>query len=224
MQGIVRDKQHQPRQLHPLTRDELRRLINAIAKHSPTPRAERDTAIILVGYAGLLRRSEITGLRFEDVRVTGEEISLLLRESKTDQEGKGELIPLPHLPAADADICPTRALQTWLGVLRQHGLTAGKIFRGIRRGLTENISNDGLSDQSVNLIVKRWAKVIGIAPETIGAHSALRAGMATQMSRKGVSMDVIKKSGRWKSDAVAFGYIRRTQKEQQEAKTSALSD
>ena len=76
----------------------------------------------------------------------------------------------------------------------------------------------------MNLIVKRWAKVIGIAPDTIGAHSALRASMATQMSRKGVSMDVIKKSGRWKSDAVAFGYIRRTQKEQQEAKSSALSD
>ena len=96
MQDIVRDKQHQLRQLHALTRDELRSLVKAIAKSSSTPHSERDTAIILVGYACLLRRSEITGLKIEDVRVTGEEICLLLRESKTDHIGLSSYLFLAY--------------------------------------------------------------------------------------------------------------------------------
>ncbi len=193
-----------------LDRELLGQLLAAI--DAPHPTDLRDRALLLVDYFGLLRRSEVVTLRIEDVVFDTERQCMFIdiRRSKTDQAGDGHTLPYPELGEGAADICPVRALRTWLAVLEaDYGLTEGWIFRGVNRWGKIDMDGDHLTDQVVNSLVKKLAARIGIPAKKISAHAALRAGMATQMDRDGVAFSVIKSAGRWKSDAVAHGYIRR---------------
>ncbi len=80
-----------------------------------------------------------------------------------------------------------------------------------------HLGDGALTDQVVNQLVKRLAEAAGVDAEEISAHSALRAGMATQLDIDRVPFQVIKQAGRWKSDAIASGYVRRGEAELREA-------
>jgi hypothetical protein len=137
-----------------------------------------------------------------------------LRRSKTDQAAAGHALPYPELDESLAEICPVRALKDWLDALASnYAVTQGHIFRRITRWGKLIEPDTPLSDQVVNLLVKKLAVRMGIPARQISAHVALRAGMATQLDRDGVPMSVIKAAGRWKSDAVASGYIRRSDRD-----------
>lgn len=213
MEGVSRTRALTQAKRDPKTvldRALLSRIVNAI--DTPYPANLRDRALLLLDYFGLLRRSEVVSLRIEDVDYSDDgSMLILLRQSKTDQRAEGFTLPYPRLDDGFAEICPVRALKAWLDVLRdEHSLTHGWIFRGISRWGKLDTHDRHLTDQVVNTLVKRLAEKIGIPPAEISAHAALRAGMATQLDRDNVPFGVIKRAGRWKSDAVARGYIRRT--------------
>jgi site-specific recombinase XerD len=157
----------------------------------------RDRALLLVGFAGALRRSELVALDVADVAFEKQGVVLALRRSKTNQEGNDERIAIPY--GSDCATCPVRALQAWLELV-----TDGPLFRRIDRH-----GNVGarLSDHSVALVVKTLANVAGLDAAKVAGHS-LRSGFATSAARAGKSEAAIMRQTRHRSVTVARRYIR----------------
>jgi site-specific recombinase XerD len=160
----------------------------------------RDRALVLVGFAGAFRRSELVGLDVRDVAFGADGATVTLRHSKTDQEGAGVDVGIPN--GSDASTCPVRALRAWLDAAK---VTAGPIFRGVDRH--GHVSRSGLSDRSVALVVKRACESTGLDASTFAGHS-LRAGLATAAIRAGKSEASTMRQTRHRSVAVFRGYVR----------------
>jgi len=169
----------------PLLIEHIRRMVNSL----PSSKAGiRDKALILLGFSGAFRRSELIGLNFENIEFAKEGLIVTLSRSKTDQEGQGTKKGIPF--GKFNDTCPVSALQEWLKI---SDITTGAIFRGIDRH--GNISNKRLTGKAVSLVIKRIAKNIGLAPEKFAGHS-LRSGLATQASISGASeIEIMNQTG-----------------------------
>jgi integrase len=160
----------------------------------------RDKAVVLFGYAGAFRRSELVALNVEDVKFSIEGAKVTLRRSKTDQEGKGTVKGIGY--GSKSSTCPVRALQAWIGAA---GITSGPIFRAVNKG--GKVSPTRLSDKAVSLIVKRIAPKLGLDSEDVSGHS-LRAGFVTDQYAKGTAETVIMHHTGHKSRTVMAGYRR----------------
>jgi len=160
----------------------------------------RDRALLLIGFAGAFRRSELVSFDRKDVQFSREGASLHLRHSKTDQEGQGQLVAIPY--GMHPDTCPVKALQAWL---RATGITDGPIFRPI--GRHSRVAASRLTSQTVAAVVKRAALAAGLDPALYAGHS-LRAGLATQAAASGVEERDIMRQTRHKSVTIARRYIR----------------
>ena len=159
----------------------------------------RDKALLLIGFAGAFRRSELISITLDDVEQAQQGLIIHLRFSKTDQEGRGRKVAIPYARGA---VCPVRALHQWLEVAR---ITEGSVFRAVtRHGL---VSTSALSAQAVSLIVKECAKNAGLDPTKYAGHS-LRAGLVTSAAAVGVSNWKIRQQTGHKSDAMLARYIR----------------
>ncbi len=165
-----------------------------------TLRGRRDRALLLVGFAGAFRRSELVSLDVGDVAFNTDGLVVQLRRSKTDQEGQGRKVGLPF--GSNPLTCPVRALRDWFS---QGNITLGPIFRSIDRH--GNLKPMRLTDQSVALIVKRSAKTAGLDWERYAGHS-LRAGLATAAAMADVSERSIMEQTGHKSLPVVRRYIR----------------
>jgi integrase len=129
----------------------------------------RDRALILLGFAGAFRRSEVAGLDVCDCVFGKDGLTVTLRRSKTDQAGEGRKIGIPY--GSNPETCPVRVLQEWLG---QVALTGGPMFRSINRH--GQVQAGRLSPADVARIVKKLAERVGLDPAKYAGHS-LRAGM-----------------------------------------------
>ena len=177
------------------TKDALDRdaLVTTVQAIEEDPRGLRDRALLLVGFAAALRRSEISALDVDDVAYVTEGIVLTLPRSKTDQLGEGTRIAIPR--AALGGACPVRALVAWLAI----GTTRnGPLFRAIDR---HGRIGGRLSGRAVAEIIR--ARAPG---DNIGGHS-LRRGAATQAHRDGHRLRAVMRLGRWQSATTAQRYI-----------------
>jgi len=166
----------------------------------PALRRRRDAALLLVGFAGAFRRSELVALDVADVTWTVEGLEVTIRRGKTDQEGRGRTIGLPY--GSTPTSCPVRALRAWLDAA---GIAAGPLFRGITRH--DALLPDRLSDKGVARVVKRAAAVAGLDPARYSGHS-LRAGLATAAAQAGISERSIMAQTGHKSIPMVRKYIR----------------
>ena len=160
----------------------------------------RDRALLLLGFAGAFRRSELVALDVADVEVTHEGLAVLIRRSKTDQEGEGQKIGIPR--GSRPGTCPVRAYTAWLELA---GIVDGPIFRPVNRH--GQIQPGRLTDRSVARVVQRAAEAAGLDPANYAGHS-LRAGLATAAAMAGAEERDIMRQTRHKSVAVARRYIR----------------
>jgi site-specific recombinase XerD len=160
----------------------------------------RDRALVLLGFAGALRRSELVGLDVADLAFTTEGLVLTLRRSKTDQEGASEQLGIPY--GSTPATCPVRALQAWL---QAAGITEGAVFRAVSRW--GRVQGQRLSAQTVARVVKRRAAAAGLPADRYAGHS-LRAGLATAAAEAGVSERVIMAQTRHRSLPMVRRYIR----------------
>jgi site-specific recombinase XerD len=158
----------------------------------------RDRALLLLGFAGAFRRSELVALDVADITEAKTGILITIRRSKTDQEGEGVTIAI-----ARGDIaCPAQALRQWLHAA---GIEAGPIFRPINKGGT--VGPDRLTDRSVANIVKAYAGRAGFDASTFSGHS-LRSGFLTSSAAKGASIFEMMDVSRHKSVDTLRGYVR----------------
>lgn len=166
----------------------------------------RDRAILLLGWAGAFRRTELVSLDVEDL-FRGDEPGTVIawvRKSKTDQRGTGKKKPI--IPSADESICPVRAVAAWL---RASGIKSGPLFRPATPD-GKTLLERHLSDDMVYETVLRYAEGAGLDPgvfDGFGAHS-LRAGFCTTAAIKGKDLaEIMKVTGHAKVDTL-LGYVR----------------
>jgi integrase len=174
-------------------------LVDILSRMTDSPVDLRDRAILLLGFAGGLRRSEIASLDIGNVQLVHEGIALTLPRSKGDQEGEGVVVAIPH--ARRKVLCAVRAVNAWL---EKSGLVEGALFRGIDR--YGRISDDRLWPASIYEIVVARCASAGI--DGVGAHS-LRAGAATSALGNGAPIDLVAKHLRHKSMETTRIYDRR---------------
>ena len=158
----------------------------------------RDRALLLVGFGGALRRSELVALDVADIQETETGLLVTIRGSNTDQERAGATVAIARGDVA----CPAKALQEWLDAA---GIEAGPIFRPIDKGGT--VRDSRLTDRSVANIVKAYAKRAGFDASTFSGHS-LRAGFLTSAAGKGASIFKMMDVSRHKSVDTLRGYVR----------------
>ncbi len=160
---------------------------------------KRNKALLLVGFAAGLRRSELAGLRVEDLEAIPDGLRLHIDRSKTDQEGRGEWVDI--VPSVTPDCCPVNSLREWISA---GDITKGALFPSINRW---GRCGGRLSTVSIGKIVKWAAMACGMDPDQFGGHS-LRAGCATYLLDKGVPLNVVAKQGRWKRHDTVLRYDR----------------
>ncbi len=159
----------------------------------------RDRALLLFGFAGAFRRSELSRIDCESIERTARAIVITIPKSKTDQEGQARHVAIPHGRSA---ICPIKALDQWLEV---SGISEGPVFRPLtRRG---HVLPGQLSGDSIASIVKQRVKAIGLDPARYSGHS-LRAGFVTSAATAGAPAWRIKAQTGHASDALVGRYIR----------------
>ena len=204
--GIVRSKSRIKDKVAPVLTDDIILMVSHLERldsDSPdhlTLHSIRDRAILLVGFAGALRRSELAALHRNDLQYTPEGLRLLIRKSKTDQQGSGHTIGLSY--GKQPNTCPVRALRSWI---KAGHIFDGPIFRPIDRH--GNIRNTAITGKSIARIVKKACLRAGLPPELYSGHS-LRAGFATQAARAGKPERIIMKHTRHKSEKMVREYIR----------------
>jgi integrase len=195
--GIRREARARPRaHKSAITARELAAMI-AVAEGEGT-RSIRDRAILALGMAAALRRSELVGLELRDLELVDKGLKLTLRYSKTDQEGEGQEIAVP----AGKVLKPLERLKAWLAV-RGHG--AGPLFYQID---PQGRPTDApMSDRSIARLIQKYAGRVGIDPEAVAGHS-LRAGFLTEASRNGATIAKMQEVSRHKKVEVLLGYVR----------------
>ena len=165
-------------------------------------RKSRDRALLLVGFSGAFRRSELVALRHEDVRVGPEGLTVTIPHSKTDQDGVGQTVGIPF--GSHLESCPVRALTTWL---EQSAIRGGPLFPAIGRWGRE-VTPKAICDHQLAKIIKRLAVQAGLDPEIFSGHS-LRSGLATAAAHGGASERSIMDQTRHRSLQQVRKYIRR---------------
>ncbi|MGA8146776.1 MAG: site-specific integrase [Gallionellaceae bacterium] len=195
LRGIRRTHGSAQRQVAPAIKEDVLAMVNNLAGI----KGVRDRALLLVGFAGAFRRSELVALTVEDLEFPKQGLLVNLTRSKTDQEGQGRKVAIPFARGA---VCAVHALQAWL---EESGITTGLIFRGITRH--GQISEEGLTSQSVALVIKERAQAAGLDASKYSGHS-LRAGLVTSAAQMGVSSWKIRQQTGHKSDAMLARYIR----------------
>lgn len=175
--------------------DDVRLMVNTLKN---TKLGTRDRALLLIGFSGAFRRSELVNLNVEDIEIVKEGLTITIRKSKTDQDAKGQKVGIPY--GSHLETCPVRAYKEWLEV---SGIATGAIFMSMdKAGKLLN----RLSDKGVAIVVKRSAKAAGLDPVMYAGHS-LRSGFATTAAAKGVSERSIMKQTRHKSVLTVRRYI-----------------
>ncbi len=148
----------------------------------------RDRALLLLGFAGAFRRSELAALQVDHVQASKEGLVIRLPRSKTDQEAQGREVAIPY--GSTPDTCPVRAYAAWIEAAR---LSEGALFRRIDRH--SHINGRGLHKDSIGSIVKRAAKGAGLDAQVYAGHS-LRSGFCTQSYMNGArEFDIMRQTG-----------------------------
>ena len=166
LHGIRRSKGSHQKAKKPLLINDLKIIIKAINELDQKEiKKIRDKAIILIGFAGGFRRSELVNLDFQDVEFVNEGIKIFIKRSKTDQSGEGNIKAIPYFE--NQDYCPVLKLKEWMEFSK---INSGKIFN--------------ISDKSVALIIKKYTLLAGLDSNKYGGHS-LRSGFATSAAEAG---------------------------------------
>jgi site-specific recombinase XerD len=195
LQGIRRSLQTRPTRKAPATAEKI---VAMATTTGPGAKGLRDRALLLLGFAGAFRRSELVALDINDLQFCDEGLRVTIRRSKTDQEGRGTTIAI----APGTFACPVKATRDWIVTAC---ILRGPLFRPISKA--GRVLTRRLSDRAVAEIVKASARRVGLNAEEFSGHS-LRAGFLTSAARRGASIFKMMDVSRHKSVETLRGYVR----------------
>lgn len=195
--GLRREIGIAPRRKKPVLVEDLKEILGRMPD---TLQAKRDRAILLLGFSGAFRRSELAALDVEDLEETRDGLVVSIRRSKTDQEGEGRKVGIPR--GVNQANCPIWALDGWRVAA---GIETGSLFRVMNRH--GQVLGNRLSGEGVALVVKRWIRELGYDAGQFAGHS-LRAGLATSAAAAGKSERAIMNQTGHRSVMTVRRYIR----------------
>jgi integrase len=195
--GIRRSHGSAQNHRSPISIPQLRQMVQALPT---TLRGVRDRAVMLIGFAGAFRRSELVALDVEDLAFTAEGVVITIKRSKTDQQGQGRKVGICR--GAHSETCPVAALEKWRALIPNKG----PLFRRLNWSATAALETR-LADKSIARLVKRMCKAAGLDPALYSGHS-LRAGLATAASKAGISERSIMSQTGHRSVITVRRYIR----------------
>ena len=163
--GIKRVHGVKQKSKKPLLINDLKLIINQINEEKNEIKKFKNKSLILIGFAGGFRRSELVSIEYDDIDFVTEGVKIFIKRSKTDQTGEGMIKAIPYFE--NSSYCPVIALKQWLEI---SNLKSGKIFN--------------ISDKSVALIIKKYALLAGLDYTKYAGHS-LRSGFATSTAEMG---------------------------------------
>ena len=166
LHGIKRVKGSNQKAKKPILINELKLIINAIDESNQKEKRKiRDKAIILIGFSGGFRRSELVNFEYDDVEFVNEGVKIFIKRSKTDQSGEGMTKAIPYFD--NKLYCPVLSLKNWINNAK---IMSGKVF--------------DISDKSVALIIKKYTSLSDLDSNKYSGHS-LRSGFATSTAESG---------------------------------------
>jgi len=165
LMGIKRVKGSYQKAKKPILINDLKDIIDVIDKEKNDKKKYKNRALILIGFAGGFRRSELVAIDYEDLDFVSEGVKIFIKRSKTDQSGEGMTKAIPYF--SNSNYCPVITLKTWL---QKAEIKSGKIF--------------DISDKSVALIIKKYTSIAGLDSNKYSGHS-LRSGFATSAAELG---------------------------------------
>ncbi len=163
--GIKRVKGTYQKSKKPILINDLKLIINAINQENNSKNKVKNKALVLIGFAGGFRRSELVSVLYEDVEFVSEGVKIFVKRSKTDQSGEGMTKGIPYF--SDTNYCPVVSLKKWM---EENDAKTGKIF--------------DMSDKNVALTIKKYAAIAGLDKNKYSGHS-LRSGFATSTAELG---------------------------------------
>jgi site-specific recombinase XerD len=189
LMGIKRTNGSNQKGKKPLLINDLKIIIKAIDKlKEKDSRKIRDKALLLIGFSGGFRRSELVDIEYEDIEFVSEGVKIFVKRSKTDQSGEGMTKAIPYFD--NKDFCPVIALKNWIEIT---ALRNGKIFN--------------ISDKNVALLIKKYANYAGLDSHKYAGHS-LRSGFATSTAESGAEERSIMAMTGHKSTEMVRRYIK----------------
>ena len=201
LMGIKRKKGTMQIGKKPLLINHLKKIIDIIDdQRIPKIKKLRDRTLILVGFGGGFRRTELISINHEDLDSVDEGVKIILVRSKTDQFGEGLIKGLPYF--ANEKYCPVTSLKNWVYLSK---IRTGPIFRRFAKGSI--LTSHRLTDQSVVLIIKNYLNLAGIENQNFSGHS-LRSGFATVAAESGADERSIMAMTGHKSTQMVRRYIR----------------
>jgi len=165
LMGIKRAKGSYQKAKKPILINELKLIIDAIDKDKNEKRRIKNRALILVGFSGGFRRSELVTIMFEDIDFVMEGVKIFIKRSKTDQSGEGMTKGIPYF--SNSNYCPVSSLKNWI---KKSEIKSGRIFN--------------MSDKSVAIAIKKYTAIAGLDSNKYSGHS-LRSGFATSAAELG---------------------------------------
>ena len=149
----------------PLLINDLKSIIKVIDKEKNNLKRLQKKALLLIGFAGGFRRSELVTIEYDDLDFVPEGVKIVIKRSKTDQTGLGMTKAIPYFD--NKNYCPVTSLKNWINFSK---IENGKIFN--------------ISDKTVALIIKKYALLAGLDQKKYAGHS-LRSGFATSTAETG---------------------------------------
>jgi len=199
--GIKRRKGSNQKGKKPILIRYLKEIINVIDQQDKEEiKKFRDRSIILIGFSGGFRRSEIVSLDYDDLDFVPEGLKVNIKRSKTDQFGEGFTKALPYFDSSQ--YCPVVSLKKWIDISK---ITTGPVFRRFVKG--SKLSENRLTDQTVALLIKEYLNLVGIDSKNYSGHS-LRSGFATSAAESGVEERSIMAMTGHKSTEMVRRYIK----------------
>jgi len=177
----------------PINTNELKMIISSIDSEKKIRDKVRNKALLLTGFGGAFRRSELVSILLEDLDFTDEGVKIFIKKSKTDQSGEGMIKALPYL--SNVEFCPVLSLKKWIEYLENHEPNEKLLFN--------------MSDKNVSLIIKKYISKIGLNKYNYSGHS-LRSGFATSTAESGAEeRDIMSITGH-KSHQMVRRYIQQS--------------
>ena len=201
LMGIKRVKGSIQKGKKPILINHLKSIINVIDDQEVEEiKKIRDKTIILIGFGGGFRRTELVSIDYEDLEFVSEGVKIIIKRSKTDQFGEGMIKGLPYF--SNQTYCPVLHLKKWLD---ESNIKSGAIFRKFNKGFS--LSDHRLTDQSVALLLKSYLSIAGIENKNYSGHS-LRSGFATVSAESGADERSIMAMTGHKTTQMVRRYIR----------------
>ena len=199
LRGILRLHGRPQSQAKPVSKHQLEKIVFGLGR---SLRDHRDRALLLVGFFGAFRRSELVNMDVKSVSLVAEGFSIFIPKSKADQERRGRRVTI--LRRSDS-ICPVEALQEWIST---SGIGYGPIFRSVSHH--EEIGEGALSPETINVTLKKRLSRMGVTDVGYSGHS-LRAGFVTEAVNAGWPLWKIRQQTGHANDTMLQRYIRHDQ-------------